>query len=64
MNGYSLTVFLFMVPKEKNRQCTCNFFFWGGGGGGGGKQGVLGGRGKGGISFNIMRIADWKIQSQ
>ena len=38
MNGYSLTGFLFMVPKEKNRQCTCNFFFFLGGGGGGGGQ--------------------------
>ena len=40
MNGYSLTVFLFMVPKEKNRQCTCNFFFFLGGGGGGGANKV------------------------
>ena len=64
MNGYSLTGFLFMVPKEKNRQCTCNFFFGGGGGGGGGKQGVLWDMRKWRISFNIMRIEDWQIQSQ
>ena len=33
MNEYSLTVFLFMVPREKKDNAYANFFFGGGGGG-------------------------------
>ena len=32
MNGYSLTVFLFMVPKKKTDNAHAIFFFGGGGG--------------------------------
>ena len=63
MHGYSLTVFLFMVPKKKTDNAHAIFFFLGGGGGGG-KQGVLWDMRKWRISFNIMRIEDWQIQSQ
>ena len=59
MNRYSLTVFLSMVPREKKQTMPMQFFL--GGGGGGGKQGLLWEMRKWRISFNIMRIEDWKI---
>ena len=59
MNRYSLTVFLSMVPREKKTDNAHAIFF--GGGGGGGKQGLLWEMRKWRISFNIMRIEDWKI---
>ena len=51
-----------MVPKKKTDNAHAIFFL--GGGGGGGKQGVLWDMRKWRISFNIMRIEDWQIQSQ
>ena len=66
MNEYSLTVFLFMVPREKKDNAYANFFFWGGGGrgrGGLGKQGLLWEMCKWRISFNITgsRTGKYKV---
>ena len=62
MNGYSLTVFLMMVPREKTDNAHAIFFSaWGGGGEGLGANKVLWEMRKWRISFHITRIEDWQI---